>query len=48
MITIEQKLCHLTTQKEMMQEFKDATKKDEKSNKKTYVNRINYLKGETV
>ena len=30
--------------KEMLQEFKDATPKDEKSNKKTYVNRINYLK----
>ena len=33
------------TKEMVLQEFKDATAKDEKSNKKTYVNRINYLKG---
>ena len=32
------------TKEMVLQEFKDATAKDEKSNKKTYVNRINYLK----
>ena len=29
----------------VLQEFKDATAKDEKKSKKTYTNRVEYLKG---
>ena len=33
------------TKEMVLQEFKDATAKDEKKSKKTYTNRVEYLKG---
>ena len=33
------------TKEMVLQEFKDATAKDEKKSKKTYANRVEYLKG---